>query len=34
MHETPRADHTAAVRFGDALMTEANAQDRNVLPKR
>lgn len=29
MHQAGSADHISAVRFGDALMSEANAQDGN-----
>src|SRR6266480_2537957 len=33
MHEALSADHAAAVRFSDALMTKANAQNGNLLTK-
>ena len=31
MHQALSADDVPAVRFGDALMTEANAENRNLL---
>ena len=33
MHESGSADHLSAVRFGDALMSETDAQDRNLGPE-
>jgi len=33
MHESGSADHPAAVRFGDALMPETDAQDGNLGPE-